>query len=374
MKNLPVVPSGRRMVPDLGSFARRVFGPSDAPEPVSAWRAVPETELAALSLQQKKAFMAALLPLLRNGRSPQRRNLRRLYQLFAFMEMPAADRLELLSALDRGPQAAPEIPSYSRNVRRSLADEAQLFASNLSSRAALDYASLLRVRLNVEPGNSRKLARLLERLTDIENRAASLLGKRGHIVRLDDRRLESLKKSVAAIGVPTAVLFPLGTVGLSAEGITTGLLALGGGFVLPAGIAMVTGLGVLVAIGITTKRLLDMLMPTIDADRASLDVQQLSVSVVEIERLLDEVAADTADAALRERARARIAAVVQRIAPLSNTQRTKIEFALEHTRILGDRYLASLEHDRAALPHRHDALAQELARLWDLDRRALATT
>ncbi|MBV8772909.1 MAG: hypothetical protein JO166_11365, partial [Deltaproteobacteria bacterium] len=245
MKNLPVVPSGRRMVPDLGSFARRVFGPSDAPEPVSAWRAVPETELAALSLQQKKAFMAALLPLLRNGRSPQRRNLRRLYQLFAFMEMPAADRLELLSALDRGPQAAPEIPSYSRNVRRSLADEAQLFASNLSSRAALDYASLLRVRLNVEPGNSRKLARLLERLTDIENRAASLLGKRGHIVRLDDRRLESLKKSVAAIGVPTAVLFPLGTVGLSAEGITTGLLALGGGFVLPAGIAMVTGLGVL---------------------------------------------------------------------------------------------------------------------------------
>ena len=362
------------MVPDLGSFARRVFGPSDAPEPVSAWRAVPETELAALSLQQKKAFMAALLPLLRNGRSPQRRNLRRLYQLFAFMEMPAADRLELLSALDRGPQAAPEIPSYSRNVRRSLADEAQLFASNLSSRAALDYASLLRVRLNVEPGNSRKLARLLERLTDIENRAASLLGKRGHIVRLDDRRLESLKKSVAAIGVPTAVLFPLGTVGLSAEGITTGLLALGGGFVLPAGIAMVTGLGVLVAIGITTKRLLDMLMPTIDADRASLDVQQLSSSIVEIERLLDEVAADTGDAALGERARARIAAVVQRIAPLSNTQRTKIEFALEHARILGDRYLASLEHDRAALPHRHDALAQELARLWDLDRRALATT
>lgn len=362
------------MAPDFGSFARRVFGRSDAPEPVSAWRAVPESELAALPLERKRAFIAALLPLIRNGRNLQRRNLRRLYQLFAFMAMPAADRLELLSALDRTSQAAPEIPSYSRNVRRSLADEAQLFASNVSSRAAFDYASLLRVRLNVEPGNSRKLARLLEKLTDIENRAATLLGKRGHMVRLDDRRLESFKKSVAAIGVPTAVLFPLGTVGLSAEGITTGLLALGGGFVLPASIAMVTGLGVLVAIGVTTKRLLDMLMPTIDADRASIDVEQLGIGIIEIERLLDEVAADTDDSVLRERARARIADIMQRIAPLSKAQRTKIEFALDHARILGERYLACLEHDRAALSDRHDALAQELARLLDLDRRALATT
>ncbi len=70
--------------------------------------------------------------------------------------------------------------------------------------------------------------RLLEKLTDLENRAAAMLRKRGHIVRLDDRRLEIFKKSVAAVGVPSAVLFPLGTVGLSAEGITTGLIALGG--------------------------------------------------------------------------------------------------------------------------------------------------
>jgi hypothetical protein len=371
VKNSRLPVSRSRALPDFGSFSRRVLAKSDAPEPVSAWRTAPEAELAALTLEEKRAFITALLPLVRSGRNLQRRNLRRLYQLFAFMEMPAAERLELLSELDRTLQAAVGLPPLSRNVRRSLADEAQAFASNVSSRAAFDYASLLRARLNVKVGNSRKLARLLERLTDIENRAATLLGKRGHIVRLDDRRLEVFKKSLAAVGVPTAIIFPLGTVGLSAEGISTGLLALGGGLVLPAGIAMVTGLGVAVAIGITTKRLLDMLMPTVDADRASIDVQQLGIGVVEIERLLDEVAADSENSILRERARERIAEIMQRVAPLTNAQRARIVFALDHARILGDRYLASLEHDRAALNDRGHPLAQELLRLRDLDWRSL---
>jgi hypothetical protein len=336
----------------------------------------PEATLAALSAEEKRIYIAALLPLVRTRRKLSLRNLRRLYQLFAFMEMPAADRMELLGLCGSGPQDARAVVPVFRNhqVRRSLVEEAELFAHNAPSKAAFDYTASLRVRLNVKRGNSRKLTRLLEKLTDVENRAAALLGKRGHMVRLDDRRLEIFKKAVAAVGVPSALLFPLGTVGLSAEGITSGLIALGGGFILPAGIAMVTGLGAAVGIGITAKKLLDMLMPTVDADRASIDLEQLRNGVVEIEHLLDEVAADSADSALREGARERIADIMQRIAPLTDFQRARIQSALDHARILGRRYLVSLEHDRAALERHHHALAQELQRLLDLDVQALATT
>jgi len=373
---LPVSDSQRRELPDVRGFAARVFGKRDAPEPVSAWRMAPEATLARLAAEEKRAYIAALVPLLRGVRKLERRNLRRLYQLFAFMEMPAAERVELLTGLDGGPRFPSEfVPGFrDRKVRRSLVEEAEVFASNAQSREAFAYAARLRVHLNVKSSHSRRLTRLMEKLTDVENRAAVLLGKRGHIVRLGDRRLEVFKKGVAAVGVPSAVLFPLGTVGLSAEGITTGLIALGGGFILPAGVAMVTGLGAAVALGITTKKLLDMLMPTVDADRASLDVQQLRRGVIEIERLLNEMDDDNTDHAALEHARARIGDIMQKIAPLTNAQRALIESALDHARLLGERYLASLQHDRVALAGPHPVLAQELDRLLDLDQPALRST
>jgi hypothetical protein len=336
----------------------------------------PETALRALAGEEKTAYIGALIPLICVGGKVERRNLRRLYQLFAFTETPSDERLQLLMALEGGPRSAPElVPVFrDRQVRRSLVEEAEIFANNAPSKEAFDYAALLRNRLNVKPGNSRKLTRLLEKLTDVENRAAALLGKRGHIVRLDDRRLEILKKSVAALGVPSAVLFPLGTVGLSVEGITTGLIALGGGFILPASVAMVTGLGAAVAMGITTKKLLDMIMPTVDADRASIDVQQLRSGVIEVQRLLNEIEDDTADPAALERARERIADIMQRIAPLTSAQRARIESALDHARILGERYLASLRHDCHALEGRNQLLALKIGRLLDIDLPALSIT
>jgi hypothetical protein len=362
VKALAVVGSRPNQLPNLKGFFARVFDKKDVPEPVWAWRAAPEEAFATLDAAEKNAYIAALVPLVRKGRRINRGNLRRLYQLFTFMEMPATQRLEFLNRLESALPAAPEVVPFFRNpeVRRSLVQEAELFASNMPSRAAYDYAAFLRLRLNVKSGNSRKLARLLEKLTDIENRAATLLDKRGHIVRLDDRRLELFKKGVAAIGVPAAVLFPLGTIGLSAEGITTGLIALGGGFILPAGLAMVTGLGTAVALGITTKKLLDLLMPTADADRASIDIEELRRGVVEVQRLFDEAATDTADSVLRDRARERIAAIMERIAPLSNAQREGIESALNHARILSARYFAFIEHDRTVLERQRHTFAREL--------------
>jgi hypothetical protein len=373
VKNVPVALSYRREVLDVRGFAECIFGKRHSPEPVSALRMAPEAALAALAGEEKRAYIAALVPLVGARGKLRLQNLRRLYQLFAFMEMPAADRIALLTALPDRPRVVPElVPVFSdRQVRRSLVEEAELFASNAPSKENSNYAARLRIHLNVKPSNWRKLTRLLEKLTDVENRAAATLRKQGHIVRLGDRRLEIFKKSVAAVGVPCAVLFPLGTLGLSAEGITTGLIALGGGFILPAGVAMVTGLGAAVALGITTKKLLDMLMPTVDADRASIDVLQLRSGVVEVQQLLDETD-DSTDRASLEHARARIADIVQKIAPLTNTQRARIEYALDHAKTLGQRYLASMEHDRAALGGHCQLVGRDLGRLLDIDRAALA--
>ncbi|HJU09839.1 MAG TPA: hypothetical protein VJ728_03130 [Candidatus Binataceae bacterium] len=323
-------------------------------------------------MPEQAAYVAALIPLVSHPHRLARPNLRRLYQLFAFMEMPAGERGRLLQRLQGDPQLLPELVPFFRNrqVRHSLAEEVEYFAGNSPSREALDYVRRVRVRLNVTPRSSRTLSRLLEKMTELENRAAMLLGKRGHVVRLDDRRLEIFKKSVAAVGVPSAVLFPLGTIGLSAEGVTSGLIALGGGFILPAGIAIVTGVGAAVALGITTKRLLDLVMPTIDADRASIDVEQLRQGVVELERLLDD--AMEGDQARGAAARQRIARIIEQIAPLTEAQRTRIETALEHARILGQRYLDNLQQDNIAFATPHPALAHELQRLFEIDRLAIS--
>src|SRR6185437_1880374 len=92
----------RAILPDLESGKRilkRLARLEDPPEPVAAWRSAPEAALAALSDAQKFALVEALLPLVRKGRKLERRALRRTYQLFAFMHMPAAARLELIEKL-----------------------------------------------------------------------------------------------------------------------------------------------------------------------------------------------------------------------------------------------------------------------------------
>jgi hypothetical protein len=363
---LPDITAGRRLL-------ARVLGRRDVPEPVAAWRAVPEDALRNLTVAEKKAYIGALLPLMRDGRRIERRKVRRLYQLFAFMEMPAEARLELVAATHTRLRLAPEsLPHFSdKRVRHSLLDEAIAIAGRAPSNEAKGYIARLGAHLGVRPGDSAKWTRLFEKLTDIENRAAGMLGKTSHIVRLNDRKLETFKKAVASVGVPAAVLFPLGTVGLSAEGITTGLIALGGGFLLPTGIAMATGVGVAVAIGISTKKILDMAMPTMDSDRLSIDIEKLNAEAIEIERALDAIDGEAPDRQRIEDARARIAHMIREMVPLSERDRAKLQEAFDHARILGDRYLDYLAQDREFLESRNHVAAQDVASLLDYDSSAI---
>ncbi|HTT75287.1 MAG TPA: hypothetical protein VMF50_04825, partial [Candidatus Binataceae bacterium] len=244
-------------------------------------------------------------------------------------------------------------------------------AGRSPSPAVRAYLERLRAHLQVKPSVETHWSRYFEKLTDAENRVAVILGKRGHIVGLNDRQLEIFKKAVAAIGVPAALIFPFGTVGLTVEGITTGLVALGGGFLLPAGAAMVTGIGVVVAAGVSSKKILDMIWPTTGADKTSIDIEQFNADAGRIQHLLDEAAAD--DAKLAE-ARAEIARIINKMLPLSEPERAKMKAAFEHAHVLGQRYLEYLAEDKANLERNNQLGADELTALLTLDTPALASS
>jgi hypothetical protein len=369
VKVLAIVPTG---LPDFESGKRllaRVLRRRDTPEPVAAWRAVPEVALAALTADERHAYINALLPLVRTGRSIDRRRLRRLYQLFTFLELPAAARLDAIAGLHTRLRLEPTaLPNFeNREVRRSLLTEAIAMAGKSPTREAGDYLVRLRAHLGVKSEDANHWTRFFESLTDLENRVAAALGKRGHLVRFDDRKLEIFKKAVASIGIPAAVIFPLGTIGLSVEGITTGLVALGGGFVLPAGAAMVTGLGVAVALGVTSKKILDLVWPTTDADRASIDIEKLNTDAARIRGVLDDALTGDPNRTKVETARVEIARIIQGIVPLNANVRARLEAAFAHAHALGGRYLEYLSHDRTALERENHLGAEELARLLELD-------
>jgi hypothetical protein len=364
--NLPDIAAGRRI---LHNVLRR----RDVPEPVAAWRAAPETALLALSPEQKFAYIEALLPLVRDGRRVDRPKLRRLYQLFTFMQIPDDLRLDIISALHAKLRLTPgTLPHFDdQDVRRSLLTEAIAMEGRFPSAQTREYIARLTAHLQVKAGDTSKWMQFFERLTDLENRVAAALGKKGHIVRIDDRKLEIFKKAVAAVGVPGAVLFPLGTLGLSVEGITSGLVALGGGFLLPASVAMVTGLGVAVALGVSSKKILDMVLPTTDADRASIDIEKLNADAAEIRKVLDEATAGDPEAKKIEAARATISDIIRKSLPLSEADRARVEAQFAHAQVLGTRYLGYLTTDRDVLESRNQVGADDIAALLQLDAPAI---
>ncbi len=374
--SLRTLPDFRSVLPDIERGKQtllRLVRMRDVPEPVAAWRALPEEALEALSVAEKSAFIEALLPLMRKGRKVERSKLRRLYQLFAFMQLPEDARLELLSKLYTHQRLAPErLPVFTDSqIRRAIMIEASALAGRKPSPDSAAYLARLGAHLRLKPDETRRWTAFFEHLTDAENRVAAMLGKDGHVVRLNDRKLELFKKAVASIGMPAAVLFPLGTVGLSAEGIGTGLVALGGGFLLPTGIAMVTGLGVAVALGISTKKILDLVMPTTDADRFSIDAEKLNRGSLEIDHILAE-AANSSDERKIEEARNRVAEVIRGIIPMNEAERLKLATALEHARALGESYLDYLKQDRDELERRNQFGGDELDGLLELDRPAMS--
>jgi hypothetical protein len=359
----------RGAVPPPGSFGTMVLErlyaslPSaldwrERPQPLAAWRRAPEKELRALDLEQRLAFLRTLLPLMRIKKTVSLPALRRLYQLFSMMDIPGDRRREIVSALyvslrlDAG--EPPSLPNEA--TRRSLVDEAIILAGGRPRGTAKDYLETLRQRLGIPKEEVVRWEQLFDKLTTVENRFAKLLGKKGHLVKLDDRKVEILKKAIAYAGIPLSVLYPLGEVGLLAEtAVTSGLAVIGGGYVL-------TGAVVLIAIGGTSKKLLDMLWPTTDADKASIVISELQQNLDEIRLTLDEAGSPEADPSTLERARNKIAEIIRKIVPPAERE------WYERLQVLGRRYLEYLQEDEASLLSANHVAGGEVSRLRELDQ------
>lgn len=289
--------------------------------------------------------------------------LRRLYQLFSMMDIPGDRRREIVSALyvslrlDAGEPA--RLPNEA--TRRALVDEAIILAGGRPRGTAKDYLETLRQRLGIPKEEVVRWEQLFDKLTTVENRFAKLLGKKGHLVKLEDRKVEILKKAIAYAGIPLSVVYPLGEVGLLAEtAVTSGLAVIGGGYVL-------TGVVVLIAVGGTSKKLLDMIWPTTDADKASIDINDLQQNLAELRSTLDRAASPQADQTAIDRARDKIAQIIRQIVPPAERE------WFERLQVLGQCYLEYLRADEGSLLSANHVAGGGVSRLRELDEKLIAS-
>ncbi len=346
---------------------------SVAPEPLSAWRLIPRQVLDSISPTEAKGFISALLPIVRDGREVELFKLRRLYQLFAMMGVSAACRRAFVDALYTRLNLEPkELPTFaSRETADALWQEASYMAGRLASAQAQAYLERLRAHLCVSEGTrlDARLGEFLDWLTELENRAAQLLSKEGHVVKPEERRKEIFKKLIAYVGVPLGVIYPLGVVGLSTEGIVTGLAALGSFGLAAAGTVsaapVMAGLVVLAALAGTSKKLLDMIIPTTDSDKVSAEVERVLAAGEKLRRAYERTPGSCAPSEELERAYTEALELIKSLVP--KAEQARRAYLLE----LGRRYLEMLACDEEALGAENHLAADDLARLRSLDAKLL---
>jgi hypothetical protein len=187
-------------------------------------------------------------------------------------------------------------------------------------------------------------------------------------------KLEIFKQAVASVVIPADVLSPPVIVALSVETITSGLIPLGGGFILPTNAAMIAVLVVAVASGVTSNKILDTVLPASGASMASIDIEKLSAGAANIRQVLDEAFANSCNQARFEEARAQIAEIIKRTVASSHADRVKLQAANEHARYLGERYLTFLAEDSEALEGRSEIGSCEVVSLLELDTPVIRPT
>ena len=194
--------------------SRGILFSEDTPEPVAAWREVPEATLRALSAAEKVSYLHVLLPLARDesARRAKLPALRRLYQLFSFLEIGPETRQELVESLfSKLRLELGSLPTFSdRRVGESLVAEALALSERSSRREGDSYVLKLREHFGVPEERVDHWKRLINGMIDAENRVATLWKKRGQVIRSQDRKLEITKRVIAGLGIPTAMIFPAG--------------------------------------------------------------------------------------------------------------------------------------------------------------------
>jgi hypothetical protein len=290
------------------------------------------------------------------------------------MEVCPDARVKTLFTLHKGlePSQVPELQD--EVARNSLLSEAVALAGRSPDEAAKRYLSRLSVHLKIRGEETVRWSQFFERPNGLEKRFAAARGTAGRVVQFDDRKLEIFNQAVASVVIPADVLSPPVIVALSLETITTGLIPLGRGFVLPTTAAMIAVLEVAVASGVTSNKILDTVLLTSGAGRASIDIEQLSAGAANIRQVLDKAFANNCNQAKFEEARAEIAEIIKRTVASSHADRVKLQAANERARHLGSRYLTFLAEDSEALEGRSEIGSSEVVSLLELDTPVIRPT
>ncbi len=243
--------------------------------PACAVRRIPRLKLqkeqktlADLSPEEQGQYLNALLYLLVPFDPPEERQLQRLYQILAMMELSSDRRQAFLKTLflSTDPPDSGGLSPTDEVVRLSLGKDLLALAhssspeENRAGRIALLVKGLQLTSDQVK---------VLNQWTDWENKALAKIGRSDLTVESKDLPVEAMKKA-SAVGVPLTALYMSGSVvGFGAAGITSGLATIGSAAGLTAlGLnPMTAGIAALILGGVAVKKILDATLPTTKADQ-----------------------------------------------------------------------------------------------------------
>ena len=182
-----------------------------------------------LSPELKLAYLRTLIPIIIADKKVSVKELRRIYQLFAIMDLRSEDRMNVLSELffEKLPlshkiSVNPDLVA-DENLKISLAKDAMLIKevekNNETSRIVNYLLQIL--------GITQKHIAFLEKWVAWENKIMDKIG-RGDLKISRKEMPSELISRAAAVGIPLAALYFSGSViGFSATGITSGLAVIG---------------------------------------------------------------------------------------------------------------------------------------------------
>lgn len=208
-----------------------------------------------LSPELKLAYLETLLPIIMADKEVSVKELRRIYQLFAIMDLSSEDRMKVLSELFF--EKLPLSDKFSvnsdlvadENLKISLAKDAMVIdeieKDKETSRIVNHLVQVL--------GISQKKIEFLKDWVAWENKIMEKIGRGDLKISRDDMPSELISRA-AALGIPLAALYFSGSViGFSAAGITSGLAAIGlkSGIVALGFNPMTAGIVALIMMGIS---------------------------------------------------------------------------------------------------------------------------
>jgi len=217
----------------------------------------------------KKLYIEILKHYIFQYKKPDINNLRRIYQIFAMMDLSQDERLDFLNILNN--QDSVELQDEDLNklnikTKISLLKDLEYFHINDFKHSFQSNEIIKRL------GLPQKFYQFIVDWLNWENKIMKKIGRHDLVVNKEDIPVELFKKATS-LGIPLTALYLSGSViGFSAVGITSGLTAIGN-ISLLVGLGlnpMAAGIVALLVLGISIKKILDALFPSTRLEKEGL--------------------------------------------------------------------------------------------------------